>query len=72
MTNTPSRIIQSGVAASAEPARAGNRPGPLVEDTSVVGGTDRATGAPVIRPRTTSGAADAMTEATDPSQREKR
>ena len=40
-------------------------PGPLVEDTSVVGGTDKTTGAPVIRPKTPEGDADAMTEATD-------
>ncbi len=43
-------------------------PGPLVEDTSVVGGTDKDTGAPVIRPKTPDGKADGMTEATDPSE----
>jgi len=40
-------------------------PGPLVEDTSVVGGTDKETGAPVIRPKTGDGKADKLTEATD-------
>ena len=65
MSNEP-RIIQAGVSASADVAKATNvRRGPLVEDTSVVGGVDRETGAPVIRPRTTEGGADKMTEATD-------
>ena len=39
--------------------------GPLVEDTSVVGGHDANTGEDVIRPRTSDGHADRMTEATD-------
>ena len=43
-------------------------PGPLVEDTSVVGGTDKETGAPVVRPKTPEGGADNLTEATDPSE----
>ena len=41
------------------------KPGLLVEDTSVVGGTDKATGQPVVRPRTPDGTADKLTEATD-------
>jgi len=45
------------------------KPGPLVEDTQVVGGTDRTTGAPVIRPKTAEGKADNLTEATDPRER---
>jgi hypothetical protein len=44
-------------------------PGPLVEDTQTVGGTDKATGAPVIRPKTADGKADKVTEATDPNER---
>ena len=45
------------------------QPGPLVEDTQTVGGTDKETGAPVIRPKTPDGKADSLTEATDPSER---
>jgi hypothetical protein len=63
------RIIQGGVAASANPAKAGNKPGPLVEDASVVGGVDRQTGAPVIRPKGPDGKGDKMTEATDQRER---
>lgn len=44
-------------------------PGPIVEDTQSVGGTDKTTGAPVIRPKTPDGKADSMTEATDPNER---
>jgi hypothetical protein len=44
-------------------------PGPIVEDTQSVGGIDKATGAPVIRPKTPDGKADGVTEATDPSER---
>ena len=40
-------------------------PGLLVEDESVVGGTDKDSGAPVVRPKTTDGTADKLTEATD-------
>lgn len=42
---------------------------PLVEDESMVGGTDTETGAPVIRPKTPDGKADRLTEATDPRER---
>ncbi len=45
-------------------------PGVLVEDTSVVGGRDKATGADVIRPKTSEGKADKMTEATDRRENE--
>lgn len=41
------------------------KPGLLVEDESVVGGIDKETGAPVIRPKTPEGTADKLTEATD-------
>lgn len=44
------------------------KPGPLVEDMQTVGGVDKATGAPVIRPKTPDGKADALTEATDPQE----
>lgn len=63
------RIIQGGVAASANPAKAGNKPGPLVEDTSVAGGVDRQTGAPVIRPKGQDGKGDKLNETTDPRER---
>ncbi len=47
-----------------------NKPStPLVEDTQTVGGVDKATGAPVIRPKTPEGKADRLTEATDPRER---
>ncbi len=45
------------------------QPGLLVEDTSVVGGRDKVTGQPVIRPKTPDGKADKLTEATDPRER---
>lgn len=45
--------------------------GPIVEDESVVGGIDKETGQPVIRPKTPEGTADKVTEATDPSERPK-
>ena len=41
------------------------KPGIIVEDTSVVGGTDADTGAPVIRPKTPDGKADSKTKPTD-------
>lgn len=41
------------------------KPGLLCEDETVVGGTDKETGAPVIRPKTPEGTADSLTEATD-------
>jgi len=44
------------------------KPGLLVEDETVVGGTDKETGAPVVRPKTPDGGADNLTEATDPSE----
>lgn len=68
MTNQP-RIIQGGVSAAAHDAKAGNRPGPLVEDMSVTGGTDRNTGAPVIRSKTPDGKGDSLNETTDPRER---
>lgn len=40
-------------------------PGPLVEDTSVVGGTDKETGAPVIKPKTPDGKCDESVDPTD-------
>jgi len=43
--------------------------GPLVEDATVVGGTDESTGAPVIAPKTTDGKAPKGVEPTD--EREK-
>lgn len=65
------RVIEGGIAAEAKGAQFGNvkRPGPLVEDESVVGGVDAATGAPVIRPKDPEGKADRMTESTDPRER---
>ena len=39
--------------------------GLLVEDTTVVGGTDVETGAPVVRSRTVDGKADVVTAPTD-------
>lgn len=65
------RVIGSDVSAKAGSAQAGNRPAPapLVEDTSVVGGVDRQTGAPVVRPRGTDGKGDDLNEATDPRER---
>jgi hypothetical protein len=47
------------------------KPGMLVEDETVVGGTDKETGAPVVRPKTADGTADSMTEATDPAENPK-
>lgn len=40
-------------------------PGPLVEDTSVVGGTDKKTGAPVIKPKLPNGKCDESMTPTD-------
>jgi hypothetical protein len=45
------------------------KPGLIVEDETMVGGTDKTTGAPVIRPKTPDGGADVVTEATDPAER---
>ena len=44
----------------------------LVVDETVVGGTDKETGAPVVRPKTSDGKADNLTEATDPSENPKK
>jgi hypothetical protein len=44
------------------------KPGYIVEDETVIGGTDAATGAPVIRPKTTDGRADEATKPTDPRE----
>lgn len=41
------------------------KPGLIVEDATVVGGTDADTGAPVIRPKTPEGVADDKTMPTD-------
>jgi len=68
MTEQP-RVIQGGVSAQSNPARAGNRPGPLVEDTTVAGGIDRQTGAPVIRAKGCDGKGDTLNETTDPRER---
>jgi hypothetical protein len=45
------------------------KPSLIVEDTSVVGGTDATTGSPVIRPKTAEGRADEATNPTDPNER---
>ena len=63
------RVIDGSVAAQAKSATVTNRPAPLVEDTTVVGGVDRVTGQPVIRPRAPDGTAGPQTESTDPSER---
>lgn len=63
------RIISGGVNAAAGAAKSGNKPGPLVEDTSVTGGVDRATGAPVVRAKGPDGKGDRLTETTDPRER---
>ena len=46
-----------------------SKPGLIVEDETVSGGTDAQTGAPVIRPKNAQGRVDEATEPTD--QREK-
>lgn len=69
MTKEPKRVVGATVAASASPVTVRvNQPAPLVEDTSVVGGVDEKTGAPVIRPRAPGGQADEGTRATDPQE----
>jgi hypothetical protein len=54
---------------SKNPDKSKPAPGPLVEDTSVVGGVDAKTGAPVIRPKTPQGTADEATIPTDQRER---
>lgn len=68
------RVIEATVNITAPSARAeidktAPRPAPLVEDTSVVGGVDAQSGAPVVRPRAVDGRADEGTVATDPQER---
>jgi hypothetical protein len=41
------------------------KPGPIVEDTSVTGGHDATTGAPVIKPKGADGKADESVKPTD-------
>lgn len=60
-------VVGGRIEAKASPAHASNIT-PLVEDTSVVGGVDEESGAPVIRPRTPGGRADESTCATDPRE----
>jgi hypothetical protein len=48
------------------------RPTILVEDATVVGGIDSATGAPVIRTKTPEGRADEATIPTDPGEASKK
>lgn len=45
--------------------------GLLVEDETVVGGTDAETGAPVIRPKTPEGGADESVDPTDKREKPK-
>jgi hypothetical protein len=45
------------------------KPSPLVEDTQTVGGVDKTTGAPVVKPKTPGGKADESVQATDPNER---
>lgn len=61
-------VIEGGVVADAAPATAGNRPGLLVEDETLVGGRDAATGAPVVAPKTTDGRADESVVPTDKNE----
>tara|TARA_R100001086_G_scaffold211678_1_gene127684 strand:- start:4855 stop:5073 length:219 start_codon:yes stop_codon:yes gene_type:complete len=68
-SNKP-RIIEGTADAAADDSEAHvNRRGPIVEDSTVVGGIDADTGAPVIRPKNPDGNADSQTEATDPGER---
>lgn len=64
------RVIDAGVGAKAGPAKISTKPGPIVEDTSVVGGVDAKTGAPVVRPKTPDGRADESTKPTDPREKQ--
>ena len=65
------KVIGASVSAEARGAAAGNRPkpAPIVEDVSVVGGIDEASGAPTIRPRAADGLAEGGQRATDPRER---
>jgi len=61
-----SAVSQKGVdTMSQETDKPKPRPGPLVEDETVVGGYDEQTGAAVIRPKTPDGRADESTRPTD-------
>lgn len=44
------------------------KPGIIVEDETMVGGTDAETGADVIKPKTTDGRADESVRPTDPRE----
>ena len=44
-------------------------PGPIVEDSSVLGGRDATTGAPVIKPKTPGGGVDESVKPTDPREK---
>lgn len=59
--DTPKKVIECDGNVTSQKAKTGY----IVEDTTVVGGTDEQTGAPVIRTKTPEGIADATTEATD-------
>ena len=48
-----------------------SKPGILVEDSTVVGGTDSKTGAPVIRAKTPEGTCDESTIPTDKREQQK-
>lgn len=72
VSQEPKRVVQGDIKAEARPASVDvDRPraAPLVEDTSVIGGVDEVSGAPVIRPKAPTGRADESTRATDPRER---
>jgi hypothetical protein len=48
------------------------KPTPIVEDETMVGGTDAETGAPVIKPKTSDGRADESVRPTDPREAPKK
>lgn len=64
--------IGGDVEAKAEPASASlsnaPKPGPIVEDSTMVGGIDKETGAPVVKPKAPGGGSDSTMESTDPSE----
>lgn len=66
----PKKVIGADIDAVAKPSKteAGGKVGPLVEDTSVVGGVD-ATGAPRIVSRTPDGGVQEDVKPTDPHDR---